>query len=199
MRPSEGEAKTKRRLLQELRRRWSDPAFQQRVREEAPFLDVADAIIGLRAELGLTQKELATLAGTTQSVIARLESGRQAVRTTLLNDIARGVGLTWRPHFESPALSDVLPDEAPDVVAGSGNVIHLDEMRRDLRHEPGAWSVSHRTMRPKSTPDQFSADEVRELLDRFVDTYLAPSEPKQHGTTESKSIAERRGDYSSAV
>lgn len=196
MTPSRRDAnERKRRLTRELRRQWTDPEFLEKVRNQAPFIDVAYAVIGLRAELGLTQAELAARSGTTQSVIARLESGRHGFRTTLLNDIARGVGLTWRPHFEVATLGDFLPAEGEFVDAAAGNVIHLDQARPDVRHEPALWSVTHRTARPE--PESFSSDEVRELLERFVDTYLgAPTKQRTRGKHE---VAEERDDYSSAV
>ena len=52
----------RRRLLAELRREWTSRDFQDRVRREAPFIDVADAIIGLRDSLGLSQADLAAKA-----------------------------------------------------------------------------------------------------------------------------------------
>jgi transcriptional regulator with XRE-family HTH domain len=84
----------------ELRRKWNeDPEWVQAFEEEYPFRDVAMAIVSLRAQLGLTQAELARLANTHQSVIARLESGQQSVEIEFLNRIAAAVGQTWRPVF----------------------------------------------------------------------------------------------------
>jgi transcriptional regulator with XRE-family HTH domain len=84
----------------ELGRKWNeDPEWAQAFKEEYPFRDVAMAIVSLRAQLGLTQAELARLANTHQSVIARLESGQQSVEIEFLNRIAVAVGLTWRPVF----------------------------------------------------------------------------------------------------
>jgi transcriptional regulator with XRE-family HTH domain len=87
-----------------------DPEFRDAYEKEYPYHAVADAIVALRGEFGLTQAELAEAARTTQSVIARLESGRQPVRIELLNRIAQAVGCTWRPRFEpihanAPAIS----------------------------------------------------------------------------------------------
>ena len=84
----------------ELRSKWTeDPEWVQAFEEEYPFRDVAMAIVKLRAQLGLTQAELARLAKTHQSVIARLESGQQSVEIEFLNRIASAVGLAWRPVF----------------------------------------------------------------------------------------------------
>ncbi|HVA85948.1 MAG TPA: helix-turn-helix transcriptional regulator [Candidatus Saccharimonadales bacterium] len=79
-----------------------DPEFWADVDADEPFRSVAESLISLRAELGLSQQALAERAGTTQSVIARLESGRHPAKMDLLNRIATGVGHRWRPVFEVP-------------------------------------------------------------------------------------------------
>ncbi|MDP2350450.1 MAG: helix-turn-helix domain-containing protein [Chloroflexota bacterium] len=87
----------------DLREAWeADAEFRAAYRSEYPFHEIADSVVELRKERDLTQAELADLAGTSQSVIARLESGRHAVRVDLLNRIADGLGLVWRPKFDSP-------------------------------------------------------------------------------------------------
>ncbi|MFM7406919.1 MAG: helix-turn-helix domain-containing protein [Cuspidothrix sp.] len=50
-----------------------DPELQEMVRESALNAQVSQIIYDARKEAGLTQKQLADLVGTTQSVIARLE------------------------------------------------------------------------------------------------------------------------------
>lgn len=77
----------------------NDPAFRRSYEAEYPFEAVARSIARLRADHGLTQEELARLADTTQSVIARAESGRRGVNVSLLNRIAQAVGTTWEPVF----------------------------------------------------------------------------------------------------
>lgn len=49
------------------------PGFRARVEEEKFNAQVARMVLDARAAAGLTQQELADLAGTTQPVIARLE------------------------------------------------------------------------------------------------------------------------------
>ena len=44
------------------------------------FASIADQVAARRRELGLSQHELARLTGTTQSAIARLESGQRPPR-----------------------------------------------------------------------------------------------------------------------
>ena len=50
-----------------------DPELQEMVRESALNAQVSQIIYDARKQAGLTQKQLADLVGTTQSVIARLE------------------------------------------------------------------------------------------------------------------------------
>lgn len=50
-----------------------DPELQEMVRESALNAQVSQIIYNARKQAGLTQKQLADLVGTTQSVIARLE------------------------------------------------------------------------------------------------------------------------------
>jgi predicted transcriptional regulator len=56
----------------------------------------------LRGELGLTQVEVARRAGTHQSAIARLESGRVVPDLNLLAKVARGMGLILKIEFSHP-------------------------------------------------------------------------------------------------
>ena len=82
----------------------ADPEFRRAYEEEYHFDAVARSIARLRGEHGLTQERLAQLAGTSQSVIARAETGRHGVNVELLNRIARAVGTTWEPVFVTPAV-----------------------------------------------------------------------------------------------
>ena len=50
-----------------------DPELQEMVRESSLNAQVSQIIYDARKQAGLTQKQLADLVGTTQSVIARLE------------------------------------------------------------------------------------------------------------------------------
>jgi len=51
----------------------AEPGFRARVEEEKFNAQVARMVLDARTAAGLTQQELAELAGTTQPVIARLE------------------------------------------------------------------------------------------------------------------------------
>ncbi len=85
-------------------------AYRELMDEEYPYRRIGDAVMRLRADRGVTQEELARLADTTQSVVARLESGKHRVRVDLLNRIAAALDMTWHPVFEPRV------DAAPNVV-----------------------------------------------------------------------------------
>ena len=56
------------------------------------FSQIADQVAERRRDLGLSQLELARLTGTTQSAIARLESGKRPPRIDTLLRIAEALG-----------------------------------------------------------------------------------------------------------
>lgn len=62
--------------------------FRKAFEEERRRLAIAYEILKLREKHGYTQKELAKKLGTTQSVIARVESGEQNLTIDYLNKIA---------------------------------------------------------------------------------------------------------------
>lgn len=61
---------------------------------------LADAFIRARAAAGLTQEQVAERMGTTQAVVARLESGRVKPSTRTLERFARATGTRLRIRFE---------------------------------------------------------------------------------------------------
>jgi transcriptional regulator with XRE-family HTH domain len=58
------------------------------------FAQIAEEVAARRHALGLSQAELATLCGTTQSAIARLESGGRPPRIDTLQRLARALDCT---------------------------------------------------------------------------------------------------------
>jgi len=71
------------------------PAAFERIRERIAhaengwfFAQIADRVADRRRELGLSQAQLAELTGTTQSAVARLESGGRPPRIDTLLRIA---------------------------------------------------------------------------------------------------------------
>lgn len=57
-----------------------------------PFEEIARVVIMRRAQLGLTQQELAQRMGTTKSVISRIESGQHRSGTDTLRRVAEALG-----------------------------------------------------------------------------------------------------------
>jgi len=54
----------------------ANPAVRQAYDAQAPEFELARELIAARTQAGLTQGEVAALMGTTQRVVARIESGR---------------------------------------------------------------------------------------------------------------------------
>ena len=61
---------------------------------------LADALIRARAEADMTQEQVAKAMGTTQAVVARLESGRVMPSTRTLQRFAEATGTRLRLSFE---------------------------------------------------------------------------------------------------
>ena len=76
------------------RRLLKDPEIRLRYQQERARTEIAMAVVAARKRACLTQAELAKKAGTTQGVIARLESGRDSrvPSMPLLAGIARACG-----------------------------------------------------------------------------------------------------------
>ena len=97
----------------------SEEEFEADLREIMPFADAAGAILALRNEFDLTQRQLGDKIGTTQSVIARLESGERDFKIGVLNRISDALDLRWRLVFEprattmnfaaNPSITDMRP------------------------------------------------------------------------------------------
>jgi DNA-binding XRE family transcriptional regulator len=66
--------------------------FAAEFRRESERLDAAVALIKLREEVGMTQRQLAAATGKTQSTIARIENGNMNPSVKLLSEIAEALG-----------------------------------------------------------------------------------------------------------
>ena len=87
--------------VSELHRKWSaDPEYREAYERLAPEFALARTLIEARRDAGLTQAQLADRMGTTQSVVARLESGRFAPSTRTLEKVAMATGTRLRIGFE---------------------------------------------------------------------------------------------------
>ena len=87
--------------IADLHEKWSrDPAYRAAYDRLGPAFEVARALIEARSRAGLTQSELAERMETTQSVVARLESGRARPSTRTLEKFARATGTRLRIAFD---------------------------------------------------------------------------------------------------
>jgi len=77
--------------------------YRQAYEKLAPEFALARAVIDARAQASLTQEQLARRMDTTQSVIARLESGRTRPSTKTLERLAAATGTRLKISFERPA------------------------------------------------------------------------------------------------
>jgi ribosome-binding protein aMBF1 (putative translation factor) len=78
-----------RSLADDRRRRLQESASYREVHAElAAFERLARVVIARRAELGLSQRELAKRMGTTASVISRIESGQHPTSVRTLKRLA---------------------------------------------------------------------------------------------------------------
>ena len=85
----------------DLHKKWmKDKAYRKAYEELAPEFAIARAVIDARVTAGLTQEQLAQRMDTTQSVIARLESGRTRPSTQTLERLAAATGTRLRITFE---------------------------------------------------------------------------------------------------
>lgn len=87
--------------LADLHDKWSrEPDYREAYERLGPEFELALSVIEARAQARLTQAELAERMQTTQSVIARLESGRSLPSTRTLDKIAQATGTKLRISFD---------------------------------------------------------------------------------------------------
>lgn len=92
---------TKTIPLSKLSDEWfKDPEFVREYDALEEEFALAHALIGARAQAGLTQEELAQRMGTTQSAIARMEGGKGRPSTSTLAKVAKATGTKLRVSFE---------------------------------------------------------------------------------------------------
>lgn len=77
-----------------------DPEYRDAYEALAPEFELARALIEARARAGLTQQQVAQRMHTTQSVVARLESGQRLPSTKTLQSFAKATGTRLRISFE---------------------------------------------------------------------------------------------------
>lgn len=86
----------------DLHEKWmrDDTAYRKAYEELEEEFSLADALISARSNAGLTQAQLARRMNTTQTAIARLESGRTKPSTRTLERYATATGHSLRISFE---------------------------------------------------------------------------------------------------
>lgn len=96
--------------VSELHKKWSkNPKYARAFAEMAPEYSVARAVIEARVLAGLTQEQLAERMETSQSAIARLESGRGRPSTDTLARLAIATGTELTISFTPKAVLNELP------------------------------------------------------------------------------------------
>ena len=87
--------------VEELAREWrKDPEFVAAYDALEEEFALAAALIEARAKADMTQSEVAAAMGTTQAVVARLESGRSMPSTRTLQRYPKATKTNLRIHFE---------------------------------------------------------------------------------------------------
>ena len=79
----------------------ADPQTHAEYAAVAHEFEMARELIAARSRAGLTQGEVAQRMGTTQSVVARLESGRRAPSMRTVQRYAQAVGARAVVHLEA--------------------------------------------------------------------------------------------------
>ena len=91
--------------IQDLHKKWlRDDDYRREYDALEEEFALASALIAARSRAGLTQEELAEKMDTSQSAIARMESGRTIPSGSTLKRFARATGTRLRISFE-PAKS----------------------------------------------------------------------------------------------
>ena len=87
--------------ISDLHKKWmKDPEYRREYEGLEEEFALASAIIDARSRAGLTQEELAAKMETSQSAIARLESGRTIPSGRTLKRFAKATGTRLRIRFE---------------------------------------------------------------------------------------------------
>lgn len=87
--------------IKDLHRKWlKEPAYRKEYDALEEEFALADAMLKARERAGLTQEELAARMETSQSAVARMESGRVLPSGSTLKRFARATGSRLRVSFE---------------------------------------------------------------------------------------------------
>jgi transcriptional regulator with XRE-family HTH domain len=87
--------------ITDLHKKWmKEPKYRKAYEALEEEFTLASAVIDARNRAGLTQQELARKMGTTQPVVARLESGRTRPSMRTLERLAKATGSRLLISFE---------------------------------------------------------------------------------------------------
>jgi transcriptional regulator with XRE-family HTH domain len=87
--------------LDDLHKKWiKEPEYKQAYDALEEEFALASALLKARDAAHMTQEDVARAMGTTQTVIARLESGRVMPSTRTLQRFAKATGMRLRISFE---------------------------------------------------------------------------------------------------
>ena len=85
----------------DMHKKWmNDPKYRKAYESLEEEFTLASAVMDVRTRAGLTQEELARRMGTTQPVVARLESGRGHPSMRTLERLAAATGSRLLIRFE---------------------------------------------------------------------------------------------------
>lgn len=93
------------RVLDKLPNLMKDPEFARAYADSAEEFALAREIIKARVAAGLSQQELAKKMETTQSAVARLESGQHLPSMSTLKKLAKATGTKLSIHLEPAGTS----------------------------------------------------------------------------------------------
>lgn len=76
-----------------------DSNFKKEYYDLEPEYDIINAMIKVRKERGLTQKQLSELTGISQSDISRIENGTRNPSLEMIKRLATGMGMRLKLEF----------------------------------------------------------------------------------------------------
>ncbi|MCI6697022.1 MAG: helix-turn-helix transcriptional regulator [Erysipelotrichaceae bacterium] len=76
-----------------------DSNFKKEYDDLEPEYDIINAMIKVRKEKGLTQKQLSELTGISQSDISRIENGTKNPSLEMIKSLATGMGMRLKLEF----------------------------------------------------------------------------------------------------
>ena len=76
-----------------------DSAFREEYENMSPEFDIIRAMIAVRKEKHITQKELSEITGIAQADISRIENGTRNPSLNMIKRLAKGMGMRLKLEF----------------------------------------------------------------------------------------------------